>query len=171
MDAPILAAISLGSNQGDSLGILAGAVQCLDQTPNIQVVRCSPWYPTQAVGPPQPDFWNGCALLAVTLSPEDLLATLQDVEQHFGRQRSLFWGPRTLDLDLLLYGDLQLQTPQLELPHPRLYERAFVLIPLADIFPDGWHPRLCQSIAQLSDQVDDSGVNRHGRVISVDDGL
>ena len=167
----ILAAIALGSNQGHSLEILGAALRCLGQTPGIQVLRCSPWYPTQAVGPPQPDYWNGCVLVSVTLGPEDLLAALHHIETQFGRQRSLHWGPRTLDLDLLLYGDRVMETPHMELPHPRLHERAFVLVPLADIFPEGWHPVLNQSIAQLVHQVDCRGVNRAGRVAAAVDAL
>jgi 2-amino-4-hydroxy-6-hydroxymethyldihydropteridine diphosphokinase len=151
-------AIALGSNLGDSLKTLEAALQHLAQTPGITLLRVSPWYKTRPLGPAQPDYLNGCALLGVTLSPQALLTTLLAIEDQFGRVREERWGPRTLDLDLLLYGDLVLQTPDLIIPHPRLAERAFVLVPLADIAPDLSDPRSGLTISSLLDQVDKTGV-------------
>jgi 2-amino-4-hydroxy-6-hydroxymethyldihydropteridine diphosphokinase len=162
------AAIALGSNlsaQLDGLGnhldptqILAAALELLGQSRQVQVLRHSRWYETLPVGPPQPNYVNGCALLEVSLSPADLLQTLQSVEARLGRVRQVHWGPRSLDLDLLLYGQEIIQTPTLTLPHPRMRERGFVLVPLAEIAPDWIEPVTQQSIAQLQTAVDCSGI-------------
>ena len=154
----IAAAIGLGSNLGDSQAILAAALCCLAETPGIDVQACSHLYRTAAVGPPQPDYLNQCATLRVTLAPTALLHTLLAIEHRFGRVRRERWGPRLLDLDLLLYGHCQFVTPELHLPHPRMRERAFVLIPLAEIAPDWRDPLTQQSIAALAQAVDPTGV-------------
>ncbi|MDJ0724077.1 MAG: 2-amino-4-hydroxy-6-hydroxymethyldihydropteridine diphosphokinase [Prochloraceae cyanobacterium] len=152
-------AIALGSNLGDSLNILEDSLQRLTADRNISLTSLSNWYRTRPIGPPQPDYFNGCAILEVkSLTPHQLLATLLGVENQFGRVRDRFWGPRTLDLDLLLYGDLILNSPSLEIPHPRMRERAFVLVPLASIAPDWIEPVTKLSIAQLLERVDISGV-------------
>jgi 2-amino-4-hydroxy-6-hydroxymethyldihydropteridine diphosphokinase len=151
-------AIALGSNLGDSLTILENAIKILAHTPGIALEKCSSWYKTAPIGPPQPDYWNGCALLTVTLTPDALLAKLLDIEQQSGRVRCQRWGPRTLDLDVLLYGDLILQTPSLQIPHPRMRERAFVLVPLSEIAPDWIEPISQRAIAQLLKAVDCSGI-------------
>ncbi len=153
-------AIALGSNLGDSLDILQSAVQLLDQTPGIELLARSSWYRTKAVGPPQPDYLNGCVLLQVQMSPQQLLATLLEIEAKFGRVRQERWGPRTLDLDLLLFDDVVLHSPHLQIPHPRMRERAFVLVPLAEIAPNWLEPVSGKSIAQLVRQVDASEVCR-----------
>lgn len=155
-----LAAIALGSNLGESQQILEAALARLDATPSIQVTARSPWYRTAPVGPPQPDYLNGCALLATTLEPEALLDVLLATEAQFGRVRTTRWGARTLDLDLLLMGDRILDTPRLQLPHPRLTERAFVLVPLAAIAPDWVEPRSGRAIADWAQAVDCSGVQQ-----------
>jgi len=155
-----LAAIALGSNLGESQHILEAALARLDAMPNIQVTARSPWYRTAPVGPPQPDYLNGCALLATTLEPEALLDVLLATEAQFGRVRTTRWGARTLDLDLLLMGDRILDTPRLQLPHPRLTERAFVLVPLAAIAPDWVEPRSGRAIADWVQAVDCSGVQQ-----------
>ncbi|TVQ49031.1 MAG: 2-amino-4-hydroxy-6-hydroxymethyldihydropteridine diphosphokinase [Gloeocapsa sp. DLM2.Bin57] len=146
-------AIALGSNQGDSLSILENAVTELDKIPEISLISCSNWYQTKAIGPIQPDYLNGCAILEVTLTPEELLTKLLEVEAKFGRVRTLKWGPRTLDLDLLLYGDIILETPSLQIPHPRMHQRAFVLVPLAEIAPDWIDPVSQKAIASLLEQI------------------
>jgi len=151
-------AIALGSNLGDSLKILESALALLDQTPGISLEGQSRWYQTQAVGPPQPDYVNGCARLKVDLPPLLLLQTLLQIELTFGRVRRERNGPRTLDLDLLLFGDLVIETPSLQIPHPRMTERAFVLVPLAEIAPDWVEPISGKAIASLAQTVDCSGV-------------
>jgi 2-amino-4-hydroxy-6-hydroxymethyldihydropteridine diphosphokinase len=146
-------AIALGSNLGDSLSILENALLELAQTPGIILVSQSRWYQTKAIGPTQPDYLNGCAILQVELTPEELLNTLLEIETKFGRVRLEKWGPRTLDLDLLLYGDIILDTPNLQIPHPRMTERAFVLVPLAEIAPDWIDPVSQKAIAFLQQEV------------------
>lgn len=156
------AAIALGSNIGDSLITLESALERLARSPGIALKARSSWYRTKAVGPPQPDFINGCAVLTVTLTPQALLQTLLDIEASFGRIRRERWGPRTLDLDLLLFDDQILNTPNLQLPHPYMGERAFVLVPLAEIAPNWRDPRSGKSIAELVQTVDCSGVTPLG---------
>ena len=153
-------AIALGSNLGDSRAILEAALETLAKTPEITLFASSSWYQTKAVGPPQPDYINGCALLHVQKTPQLLLETLLGIEAQFGRVRREQWGPRSLDLDLLLYDDLTINTPTLQLPHPRMRSRAFVLVPLAEIAPDWIEPVSGIAIAQLVQAVDCTGVNR-----------
>lgn len=152
-------AIALGSNLGDSHAILEAAIVILAKTPGITVTSQSSWYRTDPVGPPQPDYLNGCVILAVQLTPHDLLQTLLGIEKQFGRERRERWGPRTLDLDILLFDNLILDTPTLKIPHPRITERAFVLVPLAEIAPDWIEPISGCAIAQLVQRVDCSGVH------------
>ncbi|AFY70514.1 2-amino-4-hydroxy-6-hydroxymethyldihydropteridin epyrophosphokinase [Thalassoporum mexicanum PCC 7367] len=101
-------------------------------------------------GSPQPDFINGCAIAETSLSPLAILALLLELEKNFGRQRRKRWDARTLDLDLLLYDDLVLELPELILPHPRMGDRAFVMLPLVEIAPDWWHPIFGKTIAELA---------------------
>lgn len=152
-------AIALGSNIGDSPAILAAALQVLANTPGIAVQKFSSLYKTKPVGGiPQPDYLNGCALLQVQLLPQQLLKTLLATEAKFGRVRGERWGARSIDLDLLLYDELILDIPQLQIPHPRMNERAFVLVPLAEIAPDWIEPISGKAIAQLVQEIDCSGV-------------
>jgi 2-amino-4-hydroxy-6-hydroxymethyldihydropteridine diphosphokinase len=144
---------------GESQATLEAAIETLAQTPGIFLEARSHWYRTKAVGPPQPDYLNGCAILQVEISPQQLLETLLGIEQRFGRVRQERWGPRTLDLDLLLYDDLILQTSNLQIPHPRMRERAFVLVPLAEIAPDWVEPVSGCVIKELLKQVDYSDVH------------
>ncbi len=155
---PILCAIALGSNLGDSRTILHQALRCLEMTPGLALQACSPWYRTVALGPPQPDYLNGCALVQSQLAPLALLEELLAIEQQFGRVRRQRWGPRTLDLDLLLVGDQILDLPRLQVPHPRMGDRPFVLVPLADIAPDWRDPHTGCTIRQLLHGLDCSGV-------------
>jgi len=133
----VIAAIALGSNLGDRAAHLNAAVAALRDTPGIEVVASSPAIETDPVGPVAQDaFLNAAALLRTTLSSQVLLEELLRIEREHGRVRDLRWGPRTLDLDLITYGDLVLNEPGLTLPHPRMRERRFVLEPLAMIAPD-----------------------------------
>ncbi|MBF2051378.1 MAG: 2-amino-4-hydroxy-6-hydroxymethyldihydropteridine diphosphokinase [Elainella sp. C42_A2020_010] len=152
------AAVAMGSNLGDSYAILEAALKTLAHSPGIILQAQSPIYQTAAVGPPQPDYLNACALFSTTLEPTAFLETLLRTEAQFGRVRRERWGPRLLDLDLLLFDDLILQLPNLQIPHPRMTERAFVLVPLNNIAPDWIEPVSQKSIAQLVQQVDCSSV-------------
>ena len=154
----ISAAIALGSNLGDSRAIVNAAIEKLAKTPAIVVDAYSHPYQTVAVGPPQPDYINVCALLSTTLPPLTLLQTLLAIEAQFGRVRRERWGPQTLDLDLLLYGDQVVDLSQLQIPHPRMRDRAFVLVPLAEIAPHWIEPVSGQAIRDLVKAVDCSGV-------------
>ena len=142
-------AIALGSNLGDCQGILEGAVQRLRSL--LAGLQQSHWYRTKPVGPPQPDYLNGCVIGYSSLEPLELLQRLLEIEAEFGRVRQERWGARTLDLDLLLYGDRRLNHPQLQVPHPRLAERALVVVPLAEIAPHWRDPRSGNSIKQLQE--------------------
>lgn len=132
--APNQAFIALGANLGDRERSFRTALAELD-TDGIRVVRVSSFHETQPVGGPtgQPMFLNAAAELATTIAPLALLARLLEIERRHGRVRTVADGPRTLDLDLLIYGDLRIDTPVLTLPHPRMWQRAFVLGPLAEI--------------------------------------
>jgi len=129
--------IALGANLGDPASTIRAAFGALANLPDSRVVHCSSLYRTAPVGiVDQPEFINAVAQLETTLAPESMLDALLDIEQRFGRIRGEKDGPRTLDLDLLLYNDQFLDLPRLTLPHPRLHLRAFVLQPLAEIAPD-----------------------------------
>lgn len=130
--------IGFGSNLADPLRQITHARATLAAWPGIHELAFSSLYRSAPLGPrDQPDYLNAVAAIATTLDVHALLAVLQTIEQQHGRRRNgVRWGPRTLDLDLLLYGDTVLTTPQLTLPHPGLLQRAFVLYPLYEIAPD-----------------------------------
>jgi 2-amino-4-hydroxy-6-hydroxymethyldihydropteridine diphosphokinase len=131
-----VAYVGLGANIGEPRRQLQAALEDLRQIPESQLVANSSFYRSAPVGyAEQPDFLNAVAALETVLEPEALLDSLQDIESRHGRTRSFQGAPRTLDLDLLLYGDRTLASPRLTLPHPRMHERAFVLQPLAEIAP------------------------------------
>ena len=156
-----MSAIALGSNLGNSLETLESAVATIASTSGILVKGRSHWYQTKAISPsPQPDYLNGCVILQTTHSPIVLLNTLLEIEQQFGRVRRERNDPRTLDLDLLLFDDIVLNEPELQIPHPRMVERAFVLVPLAEIAPDWIEPISGKAIAELAQAVDCSGVQK-----------
>jgi 2-amino-4-hydroxy-6-hydroxymethyldihydropteridine diphosphokinase len=159
-------AIGLGSNLGDSIAILTGAINQLKISSQVELVAVSRWYLTTPIGPPQPDYVNACAIIQTRLKPLELLATLQAIEADFGRVRQEIWGARTLDLDLLLSTDQIIDSPTLQVPHPRMLERAFVLVPLAEIAPDWIEPRSGDSIAKLCDQLGYLGVELIRRAIN-----
>lgn len=134
--------VALGANLGNPTAAVLAAFAALANLPESRVARCSSLYRTAPVGIlSQPDFVNAVAVLETTLAPEALLDALLDIEARFGRVRRERNGPRTLDLDLLLYDDIELDLPRLTLPHPRLHLRAFVLLPLTEVAPDLAIPR------------------------------
>jgi 2-amino-4-hydroxy-6-hydroxymethyldihydropteridine diphosphokinase len=141
--------ISLGSNVGDRAATLQRAVDAMNAN-GIRVVRRSALYLTEPVeAPPQAWFLNAVVEAETRWMPRQLLKTLAAIERDFGRQRTVPRGPRTLDLDLLLFGTSVIDTPELQIPHPRLAERRFVLVPLAELAPALRHPTLGRSISEL----------------------
>ncbi len=150
----INAYIGLGSNLGNRLQILKAALTMLDTEERIAVDKVSPVYETSPLGGPrQGPFLNACALLKTSLPSEELLSKMLNIEDRLGRVREERWGPRLIDLDLLIYKDSVIKTANLELPHPRLAERDFVLIPLFDIAPELLIPGINKTVqALLSDR-------------------
>ncbi|HFC54224.1 MAG TPA: 2-amino-4-hydroxy-6-hydroxymethyldihydropteridine diphosphokinase [Gammaproteobacteria bacterium] len=138
MTTPVRAYVGLGSNLQDPVRQVRCALLALKQLPGTRVVASSSLYRSPPLGDkPQPDYINAVAALDTVLEPHRLLDELQALERRQGRRRGgERWGPRTLDLDLLLYGDLRINTRRLTVPHPGLVERAFVLYPLHEIAPD-----------------------------------
>ncbi|HEY9036475.1 MAG TPA: 2-amino-4-hydroxy-6-hydroxymethyldihydropteridine diphosphokinase [Pseudomonadales bacterium] len=132
----ITAYIGIGSNLDQPHSQVQRALTALAALPRSQLTDCSPWFGSKAVGPGvQADYVNGVARLETDLSPHDLLAALQSIEQQHGRLRTQRWAARTLDLDILLYGNERIADADLTVPHPRLLERAFVLQPLLALAP------------------------------------
>jgi 2-amino-4-hydroxy-6-hydroxymethyldihydropteridine diphosphokinase len=133
----VQAFIGLGSNVGDRLWYLQQAVRCLRERVGVQVMKASSIYETEPVGAAgQAWFLNGVVEVETTLSPAMLLEKTQAIEHELGRDTPYRWGPRTIDLDILLYDDIQVRTPSLEIPHAELCHRAFVMIPLLELAPD-----------------------------------
>lgn len=136
-ESPVTAFIGLGSNLGDGPVRLQAAVASLDRLPRTRVGRRSSWYRTRPMGPvSQPLFTNAVVQVHTRLSPRALLVELQKIEQRGGRVRKLRWGPRTLDLDLLVYDGIIMEQDDLTIPHPGIPERSFVLCPLLEIAPN-----------------------------------
>ena len=144
--------LGLGSNLGNRLAFLRGGRDRLTNRFAITLLHSSGVYETAAVGGPadSPPYLNAVLAIETPLSPRDLLAASLAVEEEFGRTRPAEWAPRTLDIDLLLYGDTVIDEDGLQLPHPRLHERAFILAPLSELAPDQVHPVLHQTIRALS---------------------
>lgn len=145
MTAPAIAAVGLGGNVGNSVRVLQQAFGALASLPDTRLLATSALYRTPAWGlEDQADFINAAAALETSLDAGTLLAQLFAIERRFGRVRAADgsdrWGPRTLDLDILLFGDAVVDMPGLRVPHPRLHERAFALVPLLDVLPDAVIP-------------------------------
>jgi 2-amino-4-hydroxy-6-hydroxymethyldihydropteridine diphosphokinase len=158
LPAAQLCAIALGSNLGQPQQVLEAALHRLDALGGTTVTARSSLYQTAPVGPPQPDYLNACALLETCLSPQELMAHLLAIEADFGRIRQERWGPRILDLDLILYADQVVNEPDLQLPHPRYRERAFVLVPLVEIAPHWVDPVTGATLLDLCNALDREGV-------------
>lgn len=152
--------IGLGGNLGDPQAQMAQALRLLDASDRVRVEAVSPLYRTPPWGKTdQPDFLNSCARLRTDLDAEALLALCLVVENQLHRQRAERWGPRTIDIDLLVFGSSRIDTPGLAVPHPRLTERAFVLRPLADL--DGDMPVLGRTVREWLADVDAGGIRLH----------
>ena len=152
--------LSLGSNLGDRLEHLQGAVDALADTPELTVVGVSPVYETDPVGgPDQPDFLNAVLVADGPHSPRTLLERALAIENAFDRVRDVRWGPRTLDIDVIAVGDLVVDEPDLQVPHPRAAERAFVLVPWLDVDAAA-ELAVAGPVAALLEHLDSAGVRR-----------
>ncbi len=143
--------IGLGSNLGDRQANITAAAQALGQHPEILRLRISSLLETEPVGGPpgQEPFLNAAARLETTLDAENLLSELLRIEHDLGRVRRQRWGPRTIDLDLLLFDHEVIEKPHLQVPHPRMHHRQFVLAPLAEVGPEAVHPIFQKSVRDL----------------------
>ncbi|MDR2345947.1 MAG: 2-amino-4-hydroxy-6-hydroxymethyldihydropteridine diphosphokinase [Planctomycetaceae bacterium] len=130
--------LGFGSNLGDRRGFIERGWQAVCELDNVEPIRFSSLIETKAVGggENQPDFLNAAGLIRTTLHPEILLDRLQEIENNCGRVRTIRWGARTLDIDILLFGNLTIDIPRLKVPHPLMFERSFVLIPAKEIAPE-----------------------------------
>jgi len=144
----VTAYIALGSNMGDKIGTCRRAIELLGRAGSVSKV--SSFYSTEPVGyADQEDFVNAVVEIRTELSPSALLACCHVIEDELGRKRLVRWGPRTIDLDILLYGDQVIDDRELTIPHPLMTARAFVLIPLSEIAPQAVHPVLKKTVAEL----------------------
>ncbi|MXV08217.1 MULTISPECIES: 2-amino-4-hydroxy-6-hydroxymethyldihydropteridine diphosphokinase [unclassified Xanthomonas] len=165
VETPVQACIGLGGNLGDAAATLRAALAALDTLPQTRLLRASQLYRSPAWGrEDQPDFINAAALVATTLPAPALLQALLDLESRHGRQRlpGERWGPRTLDLDLLLYAEAVIDLPGLQVPHPFLHERAFVLLPLAEIAAEAIVPGH-GTVRDVRDRIETGGIVPIGR--------
>lgn len=147
--------LGFGGNLGQTLSLFRQARGQLAEHQQVKVISCSPIYQAPAIGGPdnQPDFLNAVVELQTALSAQELLLLCRQIEDKAGRTREIHWGPRTLDIDLLIFSDLILNTEPLTLPHPRLHQRHFVLLPLNAIDPTLRHPLLNCSVKELLEQL------------------
>jgi len=142
--------IGIGSNLGDRQAHVTMARQSLANLPRTRLVACSRSQETEPMGPPgQGRYLNAAAAIDTQLGPAELLQHLRAIERAAGRERHTPWAARTLDLDLLLYEDRVIDTPELTVPHPHMHERRFVLEPLSEIAPDAVHPQLNQTVRAM----------------------
>ena len=158
----VTAYLGLGSNLGDREANINRALAELDRSGVCTVTRVSSNYETDPVGiPEQPDFLNAVAEVETGTAPRDLLAAIRGVERSLGREKTFKWGPRIIDIDVLLYGDQRLAEENLEIPHPEMHKRAFVLAPIAEIAPWIKHPVLNLTAQQMSAGVGSKGVRKY----------
>ena len=151
-----VAYIGFGSNIGDRLAHIQNAIDALSKTEGITLQKISSIYKTDPVGyEAQAHFLNGVAAIQTDLPPLSLLHILKDIEIAIGRKHRIRWGPREIDLDILVYGDLCLQTEKLVIPHPEMHLRRFVLVPLAEIVPDLVHLVFQETVQTLLERLED----------------
>lgn len=154
-----VAYLGLGSNLGDRAQNLGRALRLLGDS--VSVLRVSSLYETDPVGPEQPNFYNIACEIETALEPRELLEIVKDIERQVGRSPGAErWGPREIDIDILLYGDELVDEKGLTVPHPRMLERAFVLVPLAEIASRVRYPGRAETISELAQVVGDEGVRK-----------
>ena len=155
--------IGLGSNLGDREANIRQALQQLEQLPETTIVRGSSLYDTEPVGvPDQPNFLNGVVQIETHLAPRQLLWNLMLIERRLGRVRTQPWGPRVIDLDLLLYGDEVVDEDDLQVPHPLMTQRSFVMVPLVEIEPLLVHPVTNQTMLSILQRLGADPLVKHG---------
>ena len=153
--------IGIGSNVGDRENNIFLSLEMMKKSGKIHIISLSSLYETEPEGYENQNWFLNCAAgLKTALKPYELLDFLKSIEQAIGRKKSVRWGPREIDLDLLLYDDLYLKSDNLIIPHPRMHERKFVLVPLAEIAADVIHPILNKSIKVLLDELDTQKIVR-----------
>ncbi len=158
-----IVSVGMGSNLGPRRGQLQRAIGEINSLPYTEILRLSSLYETEPVGiRDQPWFLNACTVLRTELLPEELLYRLKGIESRMGRGEGRRWGPRVIDLDILLYDGLILSLPRLVIPHPRLQQRGFVLSPLAELVPQWRHPLWGKRIIQLAEGLPGREVVRWG---------
>jgi 2-amino-4-hydroxy-6-hydroxymethyldihydropteridine diphosphokinase len=163
--------LALGSNLGDRQDILQGAVDAIAGLPGMRVTAVSPVYETAPVGgPAQPDYLNAVVLADATAPARELLDRLHEIEAAFDRVRLVRWGPRTLDIDVIMFGGERSDDPELTLPHPRAHERAFVLAPWHDVDPDAALPGH-GPVAELLAKADANGLRRSNLRLVIPEGM
>ncbi|HUK56681.1 MAG TPA: 2-amino-4-hydroxy-6-hydroxymethyldihydropteridine diphosphokinase [Nitrospiria bacterium] len=157
MTEPVIAYIGIGSNMGDRQAYCQEAVRLISRFPKTSLTAVSSLYETAPLERTNQDWFINCVMaIRTTLSPRDLLQACQEVEQFLGRKRTVRFGPRTIDLDILFYGNRTFQESGLTIPHPRAHQRRFVLVPLAEIAPELEHPSLHKTAVELLQGIKDS---------------
>jgi 2-amino-4-hydroxy-6-hydroxymethyldihydropteridine diphosphokinase len=160
--------IGLGSNLGDRINYIKEAIASICKQPGIEAVGLSSVYETEPVGKTdQPGFLNCVLAVETGLSPRELLKTMGGIESKLKRERSVHWGPRTIDIDILLYGDYSIKEPDLIIPHPRMCERAFVIVPLMELSHDIVIPGVGKA-SRCKKQIADQSINKLA-VLDIDD--
>lgn len=150
--------IGIGSNMGDPLNNCLKAIGMIGQAKSCHVMRRSSFYRTEPVGYKNQDWFVNCVILVETeLAPHMLLTRLQEIEYAMGRKREIKWGPRCIDLDIILYGDLIIRDEKLIIPHPFMHKRRFVLIPMNEIASNVIHPVLNKTVKELLNELPDDG--------------
>lgn len=149
--------IGIGSNLKDKVKNCQDAIHCLHTTPDIEVARSSSLYYTEPIGYEDQDWFVNCVVeIKTSLTPREVFYRCKAIEKAMGRTYLIKWGPRIIDLDILFYNNKIIKEPDLEIPHPRLHERGFVIIPLVELSPDWVHPVFGKTILELKEDLVDS---------------